>query len=87
MTPNRDIARLGGKGILTEEDIPSLTQAQDRIVRRMSDELWHSATEIIGVSGQREGLRRLRDLRSKGYTIERQRRRDSREFYYRLTKP
>lgn len=86
MTPKRDIARLGGEGILNEEDVPSLTQAQERIRRRMNDGLWHSATEIIGVSGQREGLRRLRDLRSKGYTIERQRRINSREFYYRLTK-
>ena len=51
----------------------------------MEDRKWYSASSIIEQSGQREGLRRLRDLRSKGFNVERKRVSSQREFYYRLT--
>jgi hypothetical protein len=87
MNESQEIARLGGVGILIKQDLPSLSKAQRRIVVLMEDEHWHSATEIIEASGQREGLRRLRDLRSKGYTVNMERDGESREFFYQLLPP
>ena len=51
----------------------------------MCDLEWHSATEIINVSGQREGLRRLRTLRDKGLIIETKRESKSRDFSYKMS--
>jgi hypothetical protein len=51
----------------------------------MCDLKWHSATEIINVSGQREGLRRLRTLRDKGLIIETKRESESRDFSYKMS--
>lgn len=84
MNTNREIARLGGQGILTEQDLPSLSKAQQAIMSLMGDGNWHPASRIIEICGQREGLRRLRDLRSKGYTVERRRSGESRDFEYQI---
>jgi len=82
---NREIARLGGEGILNEKDLVQFSEAQQAIIDFMQDGEWYSATSIIEWSGQREGLRRLRDLRSRGYCVEKTRLPGSRDFYYRLT--
>lgn len=79
------IASLGGAGILTEEDLKALNGATVRIYNLMRDGGWHRATQIIAASGQREGLRRIRELR-RWCDVERMRLGDSREWAYRLTK-
>jgi hypothetical protein len=81
---NDPIKRLGGEGILSHDDIRQFTKVEKLLVERMKDGEWHSATSIIEWTGQREGLRRLRDLRQKGYVVERMRNGDSRDFHYRL---
>lgn len=69
---------------LTSEDRKDFKAAEVAIERLMLDGAWHSASEIIGTAEQREGLRRLRSLRSK-YAIRKRRSADgSREFYYQL---
>ncbi len=80
------IKRLGGVGILTEGDIPSLESQQGKVLKLMSDGRWHPAREVLKVAGGTEGLRRLRELRTMpGVTIEKMRRVDDRRFFhYRL---
>jgi hypothetical protein len=80
------IARLGGIGVLIPEDIPPINEAVARVLSMMRDGEWHSATEIIAQSGQREGLRRMRELR-RWFQINRVRIDTSRDFWYRLTPP
>ena len=80
------INRLGGDGILTDEDLKDFSKAETRIIRLMEDGQWYGAERIIYYSQQREGLRRLRNLRSRGFVVERRRANGSnREFLYRLT--
>jgi hypothetical protein len=74
---------IGANGILAEEDIELLNAATVKILKLMRDGAWHSAEEIIQVSGQREGLRRMRTLR-RWYGIDRKRSGLTRTFYYRL---
>jgi hypothetical protein len=78
-----DITRLGGAGILIPDDMPPLNVAVTRVLSMMRDGAWHSATEIIEQSGQREGLRRMRELR-RWYQIDRARLGQTRDFWYRL---
>ena len=83
-TPARQIARLGGEGVLEPSDLPALTEAARNVERLMRDGFWHTATEIINIAGQREGLRRMRELR-RDWVVERRRaNREGREFEYRL---
>jgi hypothetical protein len=81
------IKSLGGVGILSEEDLSKFTGAMLKIVALMGDGEWYSATEIIKASEQREGLRRLRQLRGFGFKVERKRGGSRREFHYRLVIP
>lgn len=81
---SREIKALGGEGTLTEADLPSLGAAAERVLALLQDGQWHTATEVIRVSGQREGLRRLRQLRQAGHRIDAERSGDSREWRYRL---
>lgn len=80
------IKALGGIYILDDSDLPSLSAAALRVEKLMLDGEWHSATEILQTAGQREGLRRLRELRTR-FQIDRERSTVGREFYYRLVKP
>jgi hypothetical protein len=50
----------------------------------MKDGAWHTAQSIIDASGQREGIRRMRELRQIGYVVEQMRPEGSREWSYRL---
>lgn len=81
---NNPIKRLGGEGILNQHDVFQFTKVEKSLIEYMADQEWYSATCIIGWSGQREGLRRLRDLRQKSYVVERKRNASSRDFFYRL---
>jgi hypothetical protein len=82
-----EIKSIGGERILTEADLGYFSRIETKLLIFMGDGKWHSASSIIDKSGQREGLRRLRALRKKGYTVERRRIGDighSREFAYRI---
>ena len=88
---NQQILRLGGAGILNYRDITELTRGVRRVLTLMSDGGWHTAEEIELAAGEhgipaREGLRRMRELRSFGYTIDRMRQEDTRQWLYRLNK-
>ena len=63
MTEWQRIKALGGIGILTKADIHDLNTQKMRVLWLMMDGCWHQAGEVINVSGGREGLRRLRELR------------------------
>ena len=76
---------LGAYGALTRDDMRSLDAAQQRVLGLLKDGQWHKASEIIAVARQREGIRRLRELRAKGYDIEPRRHKLTREYEYRLT--
>lgn len=69
--------------LITQSDIEDFLSAEKRILDLLKDHNWHSASEIIEVGQQREALRRLRNLRSKGYEIEKTKAK-GREFAYRL---
>lgn len=81
------IMKLGGKGILTKEDIPELNAACERIRTAMWSGRWFTAEEIRMIAGKdgrsaSEGLRRLRQLREY-YNIKRKRG-EGREFLYKM---
>lgn len=82
---NAIIKRLGGMNKLTPADVPQLEHAKLKVLRLMADGQWHDAEEIIAASGQREGLRRMRELRKDGFTVEERRaEQNKREWQYRL---
>lgn len=89
----RHAARLGGVGVLTQGDLAKLNAAVLRVFGLMSDWRWHKAVEIRQVAGEdgrpaTEGLRRMRELRGRGFEIEKRRvGADNRAFEYRLAKP
>ena len=72
---------------MTGLDFYGLQAACRKVYDLMRDGAWHSAQSIIDASGQREGLRRMRDLRQIGYTVEQMRPEGSREWSYRLVSP
>lgn len=74
---------IGATGELSSDDLGELKKATRKVADLMSDNEWHFAQEIIDRSGTREGLRRMRELRQHGFTIER-RYHDNREYQYRL---
>lgn len=79
------IRSLGGEQVLTPSDVASLGSATQRVYELMCDGNWHTSSAIIEASGQREGLRRMRELR-KHFTIDRRRCcGPEREFEYRLS--
>jgi hypothetical protein len=71
---------------LTEKDHRDFNRAEQLIFNTMSDQSWHSATELIEATGQREALRRMRNLRNHPLVSEIQKRRDgdSRDWLYKL---
>lgn len=84
MDDEKYIRSVGGEGILNPSDVLDLKAAKAKVLHLMLDNQWHDATEILEISGQREGLRRLRELR-RHYTIERRRSFIvARDFEYRL---
>lgn len=70
---------------LKTEDFIDFNTAEKRIYKLMQDGRWYRAQTIIERSGQREGLRRMRNLRAKSNVAGIERRRlDGREWAYRL---
>jgi hypothetical protein len=85
MNTKTELRKIGGEKFLNEKDLKAFGKAEKKIYELMCDLEWHSATEIINVSGQREGLRRLRTLRDKGLIIETKRESKSRDFSYKMS--
>lgn len=90
MNPPSDLwdyaKRIGAVHELDLDALRGLHRATHKVMTLMRDGAWHSATEIISASGIREGLRRLRELRGFGCTVERRVKHGSkREFEYKLT--
>ena len=76
--------RTGFEG-MTGLDFYGLQAACRKVYDHMKDGAWHSAQSIIDASGQREGLRRMREVRDVlKFTIETDRPGDGREFRYRM---
>jgi hypothetical protein len=74
--PERDrdyIRRVGGEGVLLSEDLPALKAQRLKVALLLMDSRLHWRTEIERVSGGAEGMRRLRELRQRGWIIEKQR--------------
>lgn len=83
-TPAHRVAALGGVGVLNTADVADLDAGCLKVLAFMRDGKWHDATSIIEASGQREGLRRMRELR-RLFKVERRRLDGKRDFEYRLT--
>lgn len=72
------------------QDYAELAKGKARVRALMSDGGWHSSLEIQMVAGEdgipaSEGLRRMRELRTEGYTIEKRIRAGAkRVFEYRM---
>lgn len=70
---------------LSDDDFNDLTAATQRVYDLMKDGQWHSRDAIEKAAGQREGLRRMRELRQKGMEVETVRLdKPGRVFEYRL---
>jgi len=72
---------------MTERDFSGLQSACRRVYDLMKDGAWHTAQAIIDASGQREGIRRMRELRQIGYVVEERREPGRREWSYRIVSP
>ena len=70
---------------MTPADFSGLQSACRRVYDLLKDGDWHTATEVIDAAKQREGLRRMREVRDVlKFTIETDRPGDGREFRYKL---
>jgi len=70
---------------LKTEDFVDFDKAEKAVFNLMKDGNWHTASEIINTSGQREGLRRMRTLRQNPVVKEiAKKRTDKREWIYRM---
>lgn len=89
-SPALRIEKLGGVGVLSVADAKQLSAAAERVRALMSDGLWHTREEIELAAGEngipaREGLRRMRELRTVAYDIILRRSSENRrEFFYML---
>lgn len=78
---------IGGTG-LTLADFNDLSAAAQRVFDLLKDGQWHTADEILNVANQREGLRRMREIRQRGLVVETRRvEENKRAFEYRLVHP
>lgn len=74
---------------LTLNDLAQLKKGTLRVLKFMSDGLWHNAAAIREAAGDchmpaSEGLRRMRELRPKGIYVDKRRIGKSRLWDYRL---
>ncbi len=74
---------------LAPEDLPRLAGQLERVARFMSDEQWHTLPELSAACGASEASvsARLRDLRKRGFVVERQRLTRGGLFGYRVLLP
>lgn len=78
--------RLGFRD-MSHKDMSELQEACHLVYAFMKDGAWHTATAVIEASGQREGLRRLRELAGVGFVVEKRRLPGRREWEYRIVDP
>lgn len=83
---NRDIAMRGGEGILTLADIPDLKAGTRRVFNLMKDGRWYLREEIEEAAQGVEGMKRMRELRGMGYTINKFRVPGTRQWRYQLAR-
>lgn len=85
---SRAIRRLGGEGILTEDDLKDLSAQRKAVATLMNDGRWYPASAILSAAGGTEGLRRMRELRDlPGIDVERKKGpTGSRTFLYRMVR-
>lgn len=62
----------------------TMSTGAKRVLELMGDGKWHTPEEIIAASRQREGLRRMRDLRQ-WYNVEHRSIKGRKAWEYRLT--
>lgn len=82
---------LGGRGLLTEQDLRELADGVRRVYELMKDGEWYTPDAICMAAGQGgkragDGLRRMRQLREK-YQVEKRRLGGDRIWVYRLVLP
>tara|TARA_Y100000310_G_C20484478_1_gene716232 strand:- start:102 stop:491 length:390 start_codon:yes stop_codon:yes gene_type:complete len=87
---SNDAARLGGVGILTDQDLADLKGGVRRVFDLMSDGEWYDRNAICLAAGTdgipaSEGMRRMRELRQ-WFEVER-RNLGGRRWVYRLVIP
>ena len=83
------LEELGGWHVLNKKDLEELNEGSKRVFMLLRDNEWHTREEICAAAGKNgayasEGLRRARELRQKGYTLEKKRVVDARQWLYRL---
>lgn len=83
-TDSRYIHAIGGGGIVREIDIDHLKKGVKLVFDIMRDGLWHTIAELQEKTGQAQADRRMRELRSYGFEIEKERIRGTRTWRYRL---
>jgi hypothetical protein len=71
--------------LLLSEDLPSLKSQRLKVALLMLDLFWHTRFEIEKVAGGAEGMRRMRELRQRGWEIEKRRIEGRRAWQYRAT--
>ena len=74
---------------LTAIDVSQLNQGARRVYDLLFDGRWHDRDEIERAAGERgvaaaEGMRRMRELRQRGFKIEKHRTSDRRVWLYRM---
>lgn len=70
--------------MINKKDIEEFKTAKRKILKLLSDKRPHRASQIRRLVKQSEALRRLRELRKKGYDIRCHRVGDSRDYFYQL---
>jgi hypothetical protein len=86
------VEALGGQGILSGKDINDFKAGVRQVYDLMADGGWHNHKEIKRAAGgdyeAAQGDRRMRELRSYGFIIEKRKvKEDRRTWEYRLTNP
>lgn len=79
----RYIQKLGGN-TLRPKDAKPLHSGVVQVLEIMSNREWFSVPMLRELTGMDQADRRMRELKTYGYTIEKRRIKDSRSFEYRL---
>lgn len=82
--PLLSAAALGGRDTLSTRDVQELHDAALKLQAAMSDGEWRTRAEIQAITGQVEGLRRLRELRAVGIVEKEQIPGETRTWKYRF---
>lgn len=80
----RDIQRLGGEDILTDDDVRAIKKGVAKVLAIMSDGAWHTISELRERTAMQSADRRMRELRDIGYEVIRVRPTKGRTWFYRI---